>query len=849
MKIFTAVSTHWDREWYLPFQGFRYKLVDVTNNIMNALESGKLDRFYFDGQTVVLEDYLEIRPDDRERMKKLISEGKLVVGPWYIMPDEILVSGESLVRNFLEGKREAEKFGAQTWKYGYMNDIFGHVSQMAQILNGFGIKCAYLGRGIGANDKDFKNFVWKSPDGSECFGYKQTYAAIGRGFPKAENKLEFLEKHMKDHDDGTECVVFLFTDDHGDINEHTFEYLENLQKMGEKHELISGPENMAEHLAALKEKLPVVEGELIETSEGKSMRVVTHSISSYYPLKYENDMCEQLLENKTAPALAIAKMRSFEMDSAFFRLAYRYLLKNQPHDSICGCSTDTVHEDMKYRYSQVKSISDAILMDFESRLSKNAAGDFCVSVINYSAKKHTGTFVTELKLPLNWAKQLYDNAGYQKRAGFRIIDGDGNNVPYQILSINRRFIDPTSQTPVTVEKYRLAVYGKLCAMGETVYKIVPEKPHVETKPYSDSELCAENEFISVEITPDGSVNLTNKADGRVYKNLNTFTDDGELGNGWFSERPFSDNTAVSSVGARTTVETVRKDELVTTFRITKYMDIPEYCDYEKFERSENRTELKIVSEVTLKKGKNALEFETVVDNKARDHRLRLNFPTRICGDSYYASQAFDMVKRHRGVTEKGVNFSEPEPYEKNTSGIVCLMEKDAKGGLSFVSKAGIHECAVSENGVISATMFRSFGRIMFGNIPTEKAQLEGKLVFKYLVTPETDFVKLYDMKNELSEVFSNVKTSAENKSGSALEVEGNVCVGTVKPSEDGKGVVLRLFNPKDESADCRICIYSDVKRAVSTTLAEEEKHALEIKDGVITLDIAPHKIETVYLEV
>ena len=177
------------------------------------------------------------------------------------------------------------------------------------------------------------------------------------------------------------------------------------------------------------------------------------------------------------------------------------------------------------------------------------------------------------------------------------------------------------------------------------------------------------------------------------------------------------------------------------------------------------------------------------------------------------------------------------------------MDEGAKCGLSFVSKAGIHECAVSENGVISATMFRSFGRIMFGNIPTEKAQLEGKLVFKYLVTPETDFVKLYDMKNGLSEVFSNVKTSAENKSGSVLEVEGNVCVGTVKPSENGNGVVLRLFNPKDESAECRICIYSDVKRAVSTTLAEEEKHALEIKDGVITLDIAPHKIETVYLEV
>lgn len=849
MKLFTAVSTHWDREWYLPFQGFRYKLVNVTSNIMNALENGTLDKFYFDGQTVVLEDYLEIRPDDRDRMKKLISDGKLVVGPWYIMPDEILVSGESLVRNFLEGKAEAEKFGAQTWKYGYMNDIFGHVSQMPQILNGFGINSAYLGRGLGANGKSFKSFVWKSPDGSECFGYKQTYAELGRSFPKAENKLEHVENHIKKYDEGNDGVILLFTDDHADINEYTFKYLETLNKIGENHELISGPENMAEHLKAHKDNLPVVEGELIETSEGTSMRLVTHSISSYYPVKYENDMCEQLLENKTAPALAMAKMRGFEMDNSFFRLAYRYLLKNQPHDSICGCSTDVVHEDMKYRYSQVKSISDAILRDFENKLYANKEGDFCISVINYSAKKYDGTFITELDLPLNWAKQLYDNAGYQKRTGFKLIDCNGNTVPYQILSINRRFIDPTKQTPTTVEKYRIAIFSELCAMGETVFKIVPEKPHISTKAYSDGELGAENEHLFVEITSDGSVNLTDKASGKTYTKLNTFIDDGETGNGWFSERPFSDNTAVSSVGSRTTVEIVRKDELVTTFRVTKYMDIPKYCDYEKFERSKERTELKITSDITLKKGSNALEFETVVDNNANDHRLRMNFPTEICGDSYYASQAFDMVKRHRGVTENGINFNEPEPYEKNTSGIVCLVNEETNRGLSFVSKAGIHECAVSRNGVITSTMMRSFGRIMFGNIPNEKAQLEGKHVFNYLITPETDFVKLYDMKNELSHVFSNVKTVSGTQSSGLLEVKGDVCISTVKPSENNNGIVVRLFNPKDETANCTVCTVTNVKRAVSVTLAEEEKNVLDINNGTVTLELLPHKIETIYLEV
>lgn len=500
-------------------------------------------------------------------------------------------------------------------------------------------------------------------------------------------------------------------------------------------------------------------------------------------------------------------------------------------------------------HSQVKSISDAILRDYESRISENCGGELCVSVINYSAKKFKGTYVTELLMPKNWTKQLYDNAFYQKKCGFELVDKDGNKVPYQILEIDRNYVDATTQSAASYEKYTLAVYGELCAMGETVYKIVQAKPEICTKEYSDGELFGENEYLYFEITPDGSVNLTDKESGKTYTRLNTFTDDGEMGNGWFSERPMSENRAVLSTGAKTTIEIVRKDELVTTFRVTKIMDVPKYCDYDKFVRSEEKTALKIVSDITLKKGSRALEFETTVDNKAHDHRLRVSFPTAIEGDNYYASQAFDMVKRHRGVTAKGVNFSEPEPYEKNTGGIVCLLNEDGKGGLSFVSKAGIHECAVSKNGVIDATMLRCFGRIMFGNIPNEKAQLEGVHTFKYAITPETDFVKLYGMQNEMFEVLSNVITSGDRQGLSLLEVEGNVCVSTVKPSEDNKGITVRLFNPVEENSECKILLGADVKRVFGVNLAEEERKELEKFNGTVSLSLAPHKIETVYLEV
>lgn len=847
MKVFTSLSTHWDREWYMPFQGFRYNLVKVTDHIIEALDSGKIGVFCFDGQTIVLEDYLEIKPENREKLKELISSGKLRVGPWYVMPDEILVSGESLIRNFLEGKREAEKFGAGPWKYGYMNDIFGHIAQMPQILKGFGINCAYLGRGLGGNDKKFNNFIWKSPDGSTCFGHKQSYGALLRGYINAEDKLEYLKKHISDNDDGTGTVIMLFTDDHGDVNDLTFDYLNVRKELEKDHEFVEGLDNIEFELEDKKDSLPCVEGELIETNEESSMRLVTSSISSYYPLKYENDICETLLENTISPMLSMAKLMNMDFEKSFYHLAYRYLLKNQPHDSICGCSTHTVHEDMKYRYSQVKSISRALAKDFEARICANNKTDYTISVINYDTSEYDGVFETKLYFDDSWKNKNFGNSFYQKKFDFTILDENGAEVPYQIISITRNFCDSETQQTRPVDIYRIAICAKLCAFGETVFRIVPQKHKSTPKDYSDSELCAENEYINLKINADGSVSIYDKESKKLYNNLNTFIDEGESGNGWFSEKPIADSSAVSSVGSPTNIETITNDILVTSFRVTKIMNVPKYCDYNNYVRSSERTDLEIITDITLRKNSKAVEFVTTVNNIAHDHRLRVNFPTCTEGDDYFASQAFTFVQRKRGVSEKAINFSEPEPYEKNTSGIVCVKNNDE--GLSFISKAGIHECSVSKNGVISVTMLRAFGRIMFGNILNEGAQLEGKHIFKYALTTETDFAKLNDMKKHLFELLPNVRKSCDANSRSLLEVTGGICVSLVKPSEDNKGIIVRLFNPQRVDGCCEIFIKTTIKSAYLTNLAESEMTELETNDGKIKLEIKQNKIATLYLEV
>lgn len=849
MKIFYAVSTHWDREWYKPFQGFRYDLVKTTDKITDALESGKLACFTFDGQTIVLEDYLEIKPQNRKRLESLIKSGKLKVGPWYIMPDELSVSGESIIRNFLTGKRIAESFGAKTWKYGYINDIFGHIAQMPQILNGFGINAAYMGRGLGAANQNFKNFIWRAPDGSECFAYKETYGALADKIKASGNREKTVEEHISDSDDGFGGVILLYAHDHISPDENMLEFEKIKNKLSEKYDISEGLEGIGEVLENVKDKLPVQIGELINTAEIEGdFRAVANSISAYYPLKFQNDMCENLLDGKTAPMLVLAKCMGINIDTEFYHTAEKYLLKNQPHDSICGCSCETVHADMAYRYSQVNSVAEAIERDFEDHIAVETGGKHFISVINPAMKKHKGVFVTDILFEKDWQNTKTDNARYQQFCEFDILDEKGNKVPYQILDIENGY--GIAERPYVPKKnrYRIAACGELNSFGETVFEIVPQKPLRTVNPLSGGDLTAENEFIRLEISSDGSVGIFDKESGRTYKNLNTFIDDGETGNGWFSERPAACNNTISSKGCETVIEIINRGELLTSFRVKKIMCVPKFADYHTMKRSEDTDKMIITTDITLKKGSKAVEFKTTVDNTVRDHRIRVEFPTDIEGDNYFASQAFTFLSRHRSVTPNGINRSEPESYYKNTSGIISV--QNSNSGLSFVSKAGIHECGVSKNGVISATMLRSFGRFMFENSRiNEHGQIQGKHTYYYALTTETDFAKLNDLKKSVFDIFKNTDVAENKKSVSFFELIGNVNVSTVKPAENGNGFIVRLYNTKENAEKCTLLLNTKVKKVSVVNLAEEELRNIDSNVEKINLEIGSNKIETLYIEI
>jgi len=185
--------THWDREWYLPFEEFRHRLVKMLDKLIGIMESDPgYGPFHLDGQTIALEDY-EAVMGRSEPLRRLIKEGRIKPGPWYVLPDEFLVSGEGLIRNLERGFRVCRGFGVDPVRCGYLPDMFGHIAQMPQILQGFGLSTAVVWRGI-TPDVTGSEFIWEAPDQSRVFAvFLPMGYGSGANLPK---KPELLVKRL-----------------------------------------------------------------------------------------------------------------------------------------------------------------------------------------------------------------------------------------------------------------------------------------------------------------------------------------------------------------------------------------------------------------------------------------------------------------------------------------------------------------------------------------------------------------------------------------------------------------------------------------------------------------------------
>ena len=884
MKIYYFSSSHWDREWYQTFQQFRYYLVALGENILDCLGNDpEFKVFNFDGQAVVLEDILEIKPEWRERFEKLIEAGKLNVGPWYVQPDEFLVSGEALIHNLLTGHRIAEEFDGKAWKAGYLCDIFGHIAQMPQILSGFDIDNALIWRGAPNDVSTY--FNWFAPDGTSCATVKMPrfqgygdFAGNVVGFwdiPLSEkefkdNARKYIDKRVLETNSS---LVLLFDGvDHAPIHKAIPQYVKWLKELYPDAEVKFS--NVLDLLAEVKASGSLkdsVSGELATTTQktGGFQHLISHTLSSYYPLKQANDECQNLLELLVSPLVAMDVDNAVN-DSDFLKHAWKLLIQNQAHDSICGCSIDQVHKDMEYRFDQVKAIAGTLVSEFIVRdrnrytgsdirtechhisgglthvETNGQNGKLAVRFYNPLPYERNEVMNFEIVFPSEYSQTYAEPFGYETINSFKLTDQAGNIISYNITGIKRNYTKRFYRFDARQYNcYNVSAKISLAPTGWTTLTVEPsEKPVRNFDSQITGHLQTENSYLKLKINRDGSFDVTDKTSGREYHNLNNFVADGEIGDGWNHVVP-KGNQAVLGSNGNANMRLVEDSSMRTVFEIVQDMILPEEMiyagtlneNYSGIRQSDKEVCLKIKTRVTLDADSALLKLNTEIDNNAKDYRLRLMLPTGIQGN-YFAHQAFCFLERAPGRASGNTTaeWKEPEQLEKNFNGIVG--KRDENGGIAFLSQSGLHEVGSvdNESGDLFITFLRAFRRTVATNGEI-RCQLQQKMSWDYGLY----FIGQTAGNGDIYKQYQKYQTPVINHTAyyndeynepdnNLLNLESkNICMSIIKPAEDKESgeLILRLVNFGKKTETAIIKTLKNIKNCKLINM--EEKTLNEIK--------------------
>ncbi len=491
LTLYVISHTHWDREWYRTFQQFRLRLIQLVDGLLEILEKDpEFKYFMLDGQTIVLDDYLLMRPEKEQILREHIQQGRIVIGPWHILPDMFLVGPEAHIRNLLEGERTCRKYGSKML-IGYMPDSFGHIAQMPQILQGFGIDVACLWRGV---EDAPAEFWWQSPDGSRVLmAYLRESYSNGASLP-TDNLPAFAEaivaqgKSLADHSAVSDQLIML-GNDHMQPPPNTSEAIAYADKILKDTHVIHS--TLPQYVAAVQSsvnsiQLPVMEGELRAC---KRMHLLPGVLSTRMWIKQRNAASENLLTKWVEPFTTFAELTidrrpqtidhqppsTVHRPSSIVRQTWRLLMENHPHDSICGCSIDQVHDEMKIRFDQVDQIGEELTRQSLETLAAcvQTTDDgpqtmvnrlSSIVVFNPQPFPRTDTVNVEINLPPN-------------TTGFEITDETGSVLPHETLGLGAQELINTTLNPADFRAtFGMVNEGRVTGLGIRAFDLRRDGP-------------------------------------------------------------------------------------------------------------------------------------------------------------------------------------------------------------------------------------------------------------------------------------------------------------------------------------------------------------------------------------
>lgn len=900
-KIHVVPHSHWDREWYFTTSRSKVYLMKDLGDVLDTLESDpEFKYFMVDAQGSLLDDYIKWRPQDKERITKLVKMGKLVIGPWYTQTDQLVISGESIVRNMYYGMKRCESFG-KYMNVGYVPDSFGQSGNMPQIYREFGIEDTLFWRGVSDDMVEHTDFNWKGDDGSVVFTTQIPFGYyIGGKIPEdPKENDEFWEKECLEKAGGrsaTRHIYFPNGFDQAPIRTNLPQLIkERNEKDPENEYVISCIEDYIKDVKSEKPELEEVQGELVIA---KHMRIHKSIFSSRSDLKVMNTQIQNYVTNVMEPLLTISYNLGNEYPHEAVAEIWKLLFENSAHDSIGSCISDTANEDVYVRYKQARDIA-INLVELHSRLIatnvKNSA-DMTFTLINTLPQKREDTVIVKTYVP---------------GGKFAIVDEKGNNVDYTIIQ-SRDLTDYVLSQIITIDPSRkfyipdhvfevtMAIKANdVPALGYVQYSVDTEK---DSHKEMEEKSVFENEYYTIEVEKDGSLTIVDKENNVTYKNQGILVENGDDGDS-FNYSPPRKDLEVFSNESESSVK-ISGSDVYSQAVIHFDMVVPENLE----ERAEGKVSVTMPVDMTvaLRKGSKVIDFNVKVDNKGLSHRLCVVFDSQIVSAFNYADQQFGLIKRpnyyekemklymesmnNRSEKKTGIQelanwandqstWQEPPISIEPTQSYISLT--DGKTGVAVIPQ-GVREYEVLDDSKIRLTLFRTYGFMGKENliyrpgrasgeriIETPAAQLLKQMEFNFGFTTYAGDIndadidtlaKQYDTNMEVYTyaeflngrlIFSQREIEGKNDIVHSLfETEGNLVVSAIKKAEEDDGYIIRLYNGKDHrNLDDKIKFNFDVKEAYYTNLREEKTEAIKVENNTISVKELSHcKFVTIWVK-
>ncbi|MBI5093773.1 MAG: hypothetical protein HZB26_15185 [Candidatus Hydrogenedentes bacterium] len=828
----------------------------------------------------------------------MVRAGRLWVGPWYVLPDEFLVSPESLVRNLMLGHSISAEFG-HTMKVGYVPDPFGHVAQLPQILNGFDLDTFLFARGLDVQEKDVKlEFEWSGLDGSRVLACNQRFFYNNAAFlgyrivwGDSENLVQdralaikrigeacaSLEKH-------TRCRTLLLNNG-VDHSEHQPELPKLLaQAAREFPQYRFKIASFEEYINTVKRELSGAKLQRLEGELSYHYGEMLHGVySTRMYLKTRNQHCQDLLEANAEPLAALAwatKNGEYPQDTLWH--AWRELLKNHPHDDISGCSMDAVHRENEHRYNQVETVgavlSRVALRAIAQDLDNSRVAGVPVMVFNPAGARRTEVMTIDIDL---------------KREGeawksFTLFDERGREVPYDLVRSEEIFrMEPLKG--FELRRHTVRVRLDLPPVGYRTLYVREGKPAAVRPIVKVMDRRFENDHYTLAIQSNGSLDLRDKATKKTYPGLLIFEDSEDCGDEYNWSYLPSKPEPLTTAKSKARLKRIHSGPLSATWRIAHVLNVPESLTPDRQARAKKRVALDIVSEVTCYAGSPRIDVVTRVNNIAKDHRLRALFPTTLKTDTVQVDGHFAVVER--SVIQPPVRGNQPPYPTRHQRRFASLRE--GKRGFAIIND-GLPEFEVICRGgrrTLAQTLFRAVGWLCRSDLstrpfyvgpplPTPEAQCFRAMEFRYaFMAHRGDCGPV--MREALSHNLGVCVTRCDVHSGTEVKQlemfqdpfmreqpmrpvphEGRLpdhgsfidfgneglVLSALKKCETRNTLIVRVYNPGATPIKTTLTAFRAIEKAYLTNLNEKREKPLRVVKGAVPFTCPAYKVLTFELQ-